>query len=108
MPQESVERRFYQLVPANSQVTQDYVIPNGATAIIEFGATTPTANAEVATIIFDPAGVPEVIFSCSGNFSGRTSKPYVGNGVKIIRITLANTAPVDQYMGAYFSGELTV
>jgi len=100
-----VEHRAYQLVPANSQVNVDYVVPNGQA--LEVGSmvfNTPSVNAETAIICWDPAGANTILMTCSGNAEGAYAGSFAGNGVKVMRITLINTASVDQYMGAYLTG----
>jgi hypothetical protein len=104
----SVEKLFYQLVPANSQVSQDYVIPSGSLVIQDMGVNTPTQNNETGIIIYDPATLNQILLTCSGNANGEYSTPLPGDGVKVLRMTLINTAPIDQYMGAFFRGTLSV
>jgi len=100
-----VEQRAYQLVPANSQVNVDYVIPNGqALEIQKMVLNTPAVNGETAVICWDPTGAADILMSCSGNSEGSYQGSFAGDGVKVMRITLINTASIDQYMGAYFTG----
>ena len=100
-----VEQRAYQLVPANSTVNIDYVVPDGqALEVQNMVLNTPTVNGETAIICWDPAGANTILMSCSGNSAGSYQGSFAGNGVKVMRITLINTASIDQYMGAYFTG----
>jgi hypothetical protein len=100
-----VEKRAYQLIPANSQVNVDYVVPNGqALEVQKMVLNTPTVNAETAVICWDPTGANIILMSCSGNAEGSYAGSFAGDGSKVVRITLINTASIDQYMGAYFTG----
>jgi len=102
-----IEQRFYSLVAANAQAFQDYVIPNGKVLVFkEMLINTPTPYAETGVVVFDPSGANVIIMSCSGNSQGSTSTELLGDGVKVVRMTLINTAPLDQYMGAQFRGSL--
>ncbi len=109
MADSAIERRFYQLVPANSQVSEDYVLANTASLVVqEMGGNTPTPNGETAVIIWDPATANQILLSCSGNSIAEYATPLVGDGVKVLRMTLINTAPTSQYMGAYFQGTISL
>lgn len=100
----AVEQRVYQVVSPGTTVTTDLLIANGDTIqLSDIGAN--TAADSVAVISWDPAGANEIIISCSGNTDQRTGKQCLGNGTKVLRISLQNTGLVDCYMGAYFLGQ---
>ena len=103
------EKRVFQSVAAYSSVVVDYVIPNGKTlSVSKVGVNTPTPYAEYGLIVWDTGGANEIMLSCSGNTDQEISSELVGDGVKAVRISLFNTGPIAQYLGAYFSGEQTI
>jgi len=104
-----LEKSHFQSVPASSVSNSDYIIPNGSILLIEkIGADCPQSGSNhgnFVKIIWDPSGINQILFSTSSpNFVLRESE-FIGDGVKILRISLSNRSLIALNMGGYYIGK---
>src|SRR3990172_6126356 len=83
--------RKYQVVNGNTTVNSDHIIPNGKTLYIsEFGGNAVQKDNVMVKIIFDPSGSNETLVSTTGDTVQNSNRSFLGDGVKIMRISLIN------------------
>jgi len=100
-----VEKRFYQSVPASTEVFSDYVVPDGERIRLdEMGGNGALLDDVMIRIVRDPSGDNEVLVSTHGDTVQSSSMDIFGDGVKVVRIILTNNSNVSQSIGAYFTG----
>jgi len=89
-------------VAALSEEVADTVIPNGETwEVFNFRGAAAYLDDTAACLIWDPAGVPEILACTHGDGTFEPEFSCVGDGVKAIRISLQN----DTNTGRVLSGE---
>lgn len=108
MAETNSEQRFYQLIAASSNSNQDYVVPDGAIIdITEMGASSPGVASSVE-IRWDPAGTNILLLGSYGDTVQRSLQSFVGDGAKLMRITLTNTNEFEVLLGGYFIFEQVI
>ncbi|MEE9358889.1 MAG: hypothetical protein V3U85_00245 [Hyphomicrobium sp.] len=87
-------------VAAESEQTKDVIVPNGETwRIRQFDGAAAHLDDTVVCIVWDPAGTNEIFACTHGDSHMLLDEPVVGNGVKVIRISLQNDTLVPRVMG---------
>ena len=107
-PRASVSSRFYQQVDPYTVVTQDLSVPSGKTLKITGmgGDASPAEEGVDASIIWDPAGVNQIVMFIRSGVNHDANDSFVGGSGKVIRIQLSNQTSVAKTLGAYFLGLL--
>lgn len=90
----------------------DYVVPSGKTLKIEiitgslFETATPSSDF-YASLTWDATGTPEILDYVRGfDFNHPLSETLVGDGVKILRLTIHNETPTDTKVSCRWIGFL--
>ena len=68
------------------------------------GTASPTDANVTSSIVWDPAGANTLILSTHDDAVQQTLKTFVGNGTKILRLTLDNQSAGTRIIGAYCVG----
>lgn len=103
-----VEFRKYQSVPGLSTVQFDYLIPAGvAFRLTEIGGNGTGLYDTTVGIIWDPAGIPEILLYSHGDAVQKSRKIFTGDGVKVLRVELTNANVIAREIGGYFTGTQT-
>ena len=99
-----LNKRFYKLVGVSSTETSDYVPADGEKVrFVNMGISSSAVPDTVACISWDADGTPELLISSYGEaFHTNMQKDIVGDGVKIIRISLTNDLTEPTYMGGFW------
>jgi len=103
-----ISERHYASVAASSSESFDYIPANGEKVfIVNAGISSSSAPSTVGHICWDADGTPEVIISSYGeaNHQG-INKTVVGDGAKIMRISLVNDMTEPSFLGAFWEGEI--
>jgi hypothetical protein len=103
-----IDQRHFKTVPSSTTDDKDYVIASGGTLFLrELGVCCSQDLPGVSvSILWDPAGVNDVLILSSGNTVQRSFLSFSGDGAKIIRIRLINETLIAQDMGGYFIGAI--
>ena len=102
-----LNKRFYKLVAANSSEFYDYIPNIGETVfLVNAGVSSSAAPQTAALIVWDVIGTPEILMSTYAETSQTNlNKTLIGDGVKILRISLVNDLSESVHMGGYWQGE---
>ena len=95
-----------------STQNKDYIIPNGKTLTIQTAsgimAETDTGSQDVfSRFIWDPVTVNETFEIGRTVFNVPVIRGFVGNGVKVIRISIQNNSNSDLWLSSRWVGYLT-
>jgi hypothetical protein len=101
----ALERRFYQVVPPNTTVHDDYVIPDGITAeLSSMGGNAGFSQSTSMKLIWDRLGVaPQTLMVTYGD-SIQTVRAlnFAGDGAKVLSIELKNDTSTELSMGGFW------
>ena len=102
-----ISERFYRHVAASTTETSDYIPADGENVyVVNAGVSSSTAPATVAHVCWDADGTPEIVISSYGEANHtEINKTYVGDGVKVMRVSLVNDLTEPSYLGAYWEAE---
>lgn len=103
-----LHKRIYKNVAASSTVTLDYVVPDGEILSIDVIGLNSSAAPDTSTcLVWDALGTPEIVLSSYGDvLQPNLNLEFLGDGVKVLRIVLANDLTEPTYMGGYWQGGL--
>lgn len=103
-----VVTRHYKSVSASSSDTNEYVIPNGRTlSLVEFGGNAAASPDTSVTVKYWDGSTHTIVFATHGDDSQiAVNLDYVGNGTRSIKIVLTNDQAQDDYLGAWWTGNL--
>jgi hypothetical protein len=106
MSMEPKEDKLYVEVDALSEETKDTLIPNGETwQIKEFAGSAAFIDDTVSCIVWDPAGTPRILDCTHGEKkTGNLNEMLVGDGVKVLRISLQNDTNTARVLGCKWEG----
>ena len=90
-----------------TEETSDLVVPDGETwDIRHFSGSAAYLEDTTVCIVWDPAGTPQILDCTHGDKSGPVSFQAVGDGVKVIRISLQNDSNIPRVLGAAWEGRV--
>jgi hypothetical protein len=97
--------KLYVEVGALSEETHDTIIPNGETwQIREFTGTAAFLDDTASCIIWDPAGVNQILDCTHGEKQSFIDEVLTGDGVKVLRISLQNDTNTPRVLGGTWEG----
>ena len=102
----SKSRRFYKQVAASTTETDEYVPAIGEEIfIVNAGCSSSSAPQTVVVIIWDATGTPDIIMTSYGESTHTNiNKTIIGDGTKILRISLTNDLTEPTYLGGFWQG----
>lgn len=106
MAKYDLNRRFYKYVPPSSSEIYDYVPLEGENILIEnVGISSSSSPETVGHICWDILGTPEIMISSYGEVDHKNIEhQIIGDGIKILRITLTNDLTQPAFLGGFYQG----
>ena len=103
-----IHERFYRQVSASTTETSDYIPADGEKVfLVNAGVSSSSAPQTVVHICWDAGGTPQILISSYGeaNHHG-INETFIGDGIKILRISLINDLTEPSFLGAFWEGEI--
>jgi hypothetical protein len=97
--------KYFTEVDALTEETHDTLIPDGETwQLISFVGTAAFLDDTAACLIWDPDGVNTLLECTHGEKTSAIDEQLVGDGVKVIRISLQNDTNTARVLGCKWEG----
>ena len=98
---------LYKDVAGLSEVTTDIVVPNGEIWLIhKFTGAASSHDDTAVCVIWDPAGVNEIVTCTHGDATHDINKKVTGDGVKVIRLRLTNDTSSARIIGGSWEAKV--
>lgn len=98
-----LEKNFYKIIPANSEMKDEYIIPDGKTLYLsEFSGEAAFREETFSCIDFNG----EILFATHASSIRKVTTEIIGDGVKKLTTALHNDTGTSQVMGGNWIGRL--